>query len=109
MVIAFIRVIFSAIALPLETVMLSIYASELFGNKSFDKAVGVFAAANYAGFALGAPFANLFFDIYGSYNIPFLVFGIMMLFVTASMQIVLRLAKRDKIKILEALESTAEN
>ena len=39
---------FGAVSLPLETVMLPLFASEFFGNKSFDKTVGIFASASYA-------------------------------------------------------------
>lgn len=103
--IAGIRIIFKAVALPLETVMLSLFASELFGNKSFDKLIGLFTAASTAGFALGSPFANLCYDIFGNYNLPFIVFACLMLFVTITMQIVLRSARRDKKLILESLEN----
>ena len=37
MVYAMIYDIFSSLALPLETIMLSLIATDLFGNKSFDK------------------------------------------------------------------------
>lgn len=102
--IAAVRIVFGAIALPLETVMLPLFASELFGNKSFDKIVGLFASASYAGFAIGAPFANMCYDVFGSYNVPFLVFACLMLFVTVSMQFVLRSAHRDRKIILEEAE-----
>ena len=101
-VLALIRIVFGAIALPLETVMLPLYASELFGNKCFDKTVGLFSAASTAGFALGSPFANLCYDIFGDYNVPFIVFGVMMLFVTVTMQFVLHAANRDRAVILAA-------
>ena len=104
-VIAFARVIFAAIALPLETVMLPLFASDLFGNKSFDRMVGMFSAASTAGFALGSPFANLCHDLFGDYNIPFIVFACLMLFVTITMQFVLKFAHRDRTVILEAQES----
>ena len=100
-VIALVRIIFAAIALPLETVMLPLFASELFGNKSFAKIMGIFSAASTAGFALGAPFANLCFDLFGNYNVSFIVFGVLMLFVTVTMQLVVRSAHRDR-KIIEA-------
>ncbi len=107
-VIAAVRVVFGAIALPLETVMLPLFASELFGNKSFNKCVGVFSAASTAGFAVGAPFANLCFDIFGNYNVAFIVFGSLMLFVTVTMQFVVRSAHRDRLAI-EAAEAEALN
>ncbi len=104
-IIALVRIIFASIALPLETVMLPLFASELFGNKSFDKIVGVFSSASTAGFALGAPLANLFFDLFGNYNLPFIIFAVIMLFVTVTMQFVLRSANRDKKIILAAAEN----
>ncbi len=111
MVIAFVRVIFASIALPLETVMLPLYASELFGNKSFEKTVGLFSAASTAGFALGSPFANLCYDLMGNYNVPFIVFAALMIFVAITMQFVLHHANRDKAVILEnaAAEAAAQN
>lgn len=102
MSIAFIRGVFSVVALPLETVMIPLFASELFGNKDFDKVLGVFIAANYAGYALGSPLGNLCHDFFGSYNISFVVFGILMLFASGAMQFVLTSANRDRKKILAA-------
>ena len=102
--VAAVRIVFGAIALPLETVMLPLFASELFGNKSFDKTVGIFASASYAGFALGSPFANMCYDVFGNYNVPFIVFACLMLFVTASMQFVLKSAHKDRKLILDAIQ-----
>lgn len=99
-VLAFIRSVLSSFALPLETVMLPLYASELFGNKSFDKTVGVFVSANYAGFALGAPMGNILYDFFGSYRIAFLIFSIMMIVVAVLMQFVLSKAHKDRECIL---------
>ena len=101
---AFGRLVFAAIALPLETVMLPLYASELFGNKNFSNVVGIFSAVNYAGFALGAPFGNLIYDIFGDYNYAFIVFAILMIFVTISMQFVVKSARRDRKLIEDAIE-----
>ena len=105
--IALIRIIFGSIALPLETVMLPLYASELFGNKSFMKVVGVFSAATTAGFALGSPFANLCYDLFGNYNVAFITFASLMLFVTVTMQFVIRSSRRDKAIILKDEEEKA--
>ena len=115
--VALIRILFAAVALPLETVMLPLFASELFGDKSFVKILGLFTAASTAGFALGAPFANLCYDLFGDYNVAFVVFAVLMLFVTVTMQFVIRSAKRDRAAILElaeqekadAVEVTAES
>ena len=107
-VIAFVRVIFASIALPLETVMLPLFASDLFGNKDFDKVVGMCSAASTAGFALGSPFANLCHDLLGDYNVPFIVFAALMVFVTITMQFVLTFAPRDRDAILAAEAASAE-
>lgn len=106
-IIAVVRIVFSSIALPLETVMLPLFASELFGNKSFAKNVGMFSAASTAGFALGAPFANLCFDLFGDYNVAFVVFAVLMLFVAVTMQIVLKCAHRDRDIIIAKYEAEA--
>lgn len=99
-VIAFSRNLLSSLAMPLETVMLPLYVSEFFGNRDFDRFTGVLAAANYAGFAFGAPLGNFFFDTFGSYAPAFAVFGISMLLVTVAMEIALTRANRDRKKIL---------
>ncbi len=100
--IAFIRAIFASFALPLETVMLPLFAMELFGEREFERFVGVFAAASTAGFAIGSPFGNVCYDLLGSYNLAFGVFGAMLIFVTVSMQFVLSAAKRNRKAIEEA-------
>ena len=102
--IAFIRGIFSSFALPLETVMLPLFAMELFGNKEYEKFVGIFASASTAGFAIGSPFGNVCYDLLGNYNLSFYVFGAMLIFVTVSMQYVLSAANRDR-KAIERVEN----
>ena len=99
-VLAFIRVFIGAFATPLETVMLPIFAVEFFGNKPFDKLIGLFTAVSTAGFAIGAPLGNLFYDIFGDYRLAFLIFAVLMAVVTLSLQFVLRAAHRDREKIL---------
>ena len=91
---------FSPLALPLETVMVPLFASDLFGNRCFGKTVGLFAAASTAGFAVGAPLGNIIFDFFGSYNVAFAIFGGVALFVTVAMQFVLSASNRDR-KIIE--------
>lgn len=107
-VLAYVRIVFNAIALPLETVMLPLYASELFGNKSFVSVLGVFSSANYVGFALGSPIGNVMFDLFGNYNVAFILFGALMVFVTIAMQFVVKYARKDKQLILENIEGISE-
>lgn len=89
MIFAMVYGIFSSLALPLETIMLPIYVSDLFGDRSFDKVLGIFVSVNVAGYALGAPVTNICFDITGSYTpILFVAAGIMIL-VTIGMRFVI--------------------
>lgn len=97
---AFIRTFFNAFATPLETVMLPIFVAEFFGNKAFEKLVGLFVSASTAGFAIGSPLGNVCFDIFGDYKIAFIIFGVLMIIVTVLLQFVLISSRRDKIAIL---------
>lgn len=98
-VIAMIYGVFSSLSLPLETVMLPIYANDLFGDASFNKMQGLFSSANVAGFALGAPVANICYDVLGSYNVAFYAAGILMIIVTIAMHFVISSANREKAKL----------
>lgn len=60
--------LFSAIGLPLETVMVPLIAKEFAGKKSFAKLLGFYFCASYAGYAVGIPVANAFYDIMGTYR-----------------------------------------
>ena len=93
-----------ALALPLETIMLSLFAAELFGNRAFPKTMGIFAAVNTAGYAVGNPIANWVFDTFGSYNSIILTFGAIMLAVTIVFQFILSAAYKDRKIILAAAE-----
>lgn len=106
---AYMRGIFTTFALPLETVMVPLFASELFGNRCFGKTVGLFAAASTAGFAVGSPLGNIIFDFFGSYNIAFALFGGVAVFVTIAMQFVLSAANRDRLRIEAEIEAAARN
>lgn len=107
-VLAFTRGIIGSFALPLETVMLPLFASELFGKKCFTSMVGFFVAASSVGFALGYPFGNICHDIFGTYYLAFAVFSVMMIFVTITMQFVLSAAHKDKKAILAEEASKLE-
>ncbi len=86
---AMIYALFSSLALPLETIMLPIYAGDLFGQKSFDKMLGIFTSVNTAGYALGAPFINAFYDIKGSYNMGFMIVAFVMVGIIIAMQFII--------------------
>lgn len=66
-VFAFVWGAVSALALPLETVMVPLIAADLFGEKDHARLMGIFVSINTAGFAFGTPVANAIFDIAGTY------------------------------------------
>lgn len=90
-----------ALALPLETLVVPLIVNDLFGAMTYDKMLGVFAAINYAGYAIGSPLVNLSFDIFGTYSHALLVCGGVMLSVCIAFRFVLRSVDKMK-KELEA-------
>ena len=97
--------IFSSLALPLETIMLSLITMDLFGLQSFDKILGIVAALNTAGYAVGAPLMNVCYDAFGTY-VPFIwaCVGIMAV-VTVMYQYVITAASKQRRQI----EASADN
>ncbi len=96
MILALIYGAFSSLALPLETIMLPICAGDLFGEKSYDKVLGIIVSVNSAGYALGAPLANLSYDMLGTYNPALYIAAGLMVAVTVMMNLVIKFAGRDK-------------
>lgn len=101
--------ILSALALPLETIMLPIYAGDLFGEKSYGKILGIIVSCNVAGYAVGAPVVNLCYDITGNYNVAFYACACIMLLVLVGLQIVISAAKKEKNKIISAVSEAEQN
>lgn len=100
-VFAMIYGVFSSLALPLETIVLPIYAGDLFGQKSFNKILGIFVSVNTAGYAVGAPMINLIFDKFGSYNPGFILCAVIMIIIIVVMQFVISTAHRYQKKAEE--------
>ena len=101
MAIAMIYSIFSSLALPLETIMLPIYAADLFGERSYEKILGIFVSVNVTGYALGAPVVNLCFDIVGTYKPILLICAAIMLVITIVMQFVISKAHKMRVEVME--------
>jgi len=94
--------VFVAMALPLDSLMIPIFAKELFGTRSYEQILGVFVAANNAGFAVGVPLMNLVFDIFGSYKPILLITAIGIAAVFILLQIIITQSNKWKSeKILE--------
>jgi len=60
--------VLSALALPLETIMIPLLTAELYGQRSFAQMLGVVSAINTLGFSFGPPITNFIFDAIGSYT-----------------------------------------
>ena len=86
----------SSMALPLETIMIPLLVADLFGDESYDKILGIYMAVNTTGYALGAPLANLGFDLMGSYVPVLYVCAIVMAVVLFAIQYVIRSAHKDQ-------------
>jgi MFS family permease len=99
--------ILSSLALPLETIMLPIYASDLFGQKSYGKVLGIVVATNVAGYALGTPIVNLVYSLTSSYNIALFGGAILMALVIIGMNVVIKQAKKERM-IIESEQFKAE-
>ena len=99
-VLAFVNAILTAIALPLETVMLPLYADDLFGDKSYSKIMGIVIAANTFGYAVGSPLINFCYDIFGSYAPAYFIAAILMIIVLVLTQIVITSAHKTRNMII---------
>ena len=93
-------VVFSRLALPIETVMIPLISADMFGNNALVNVMGVFVACKSAGSCIDAPLCNLVFDITGSYIPIYVFFTIMMVAVAVAIQLVIGMAYKDKEKIL---------
>jgi len=87
-VLAFACAITLALATPLETIGITLITRGVFGSEYYNGLIGKFMAMNYAGYAIGAPVINIFYDISGSYNTAFILYGCIMVLVFVAMQFV---------------------
>lgn len=91
--------VLAAIALPLETIMIPIFANDLFGDKPYEKILGLFVSINTAGYAVGSPVMNWTFDHFGTYRPVFLLCAVLMLGVLVASQFVMNAAEKEKQKV----------
>ena len=103
-ILALVYALFSSLALPLETIMLPIYANDLFGEKAFKKTLGLFVSVNTAGYALAAPLMNLCYDLLGSYRFGLFLSGGIMVLIIIALQFIISAANKTKKQIIEAQE-----
>lgn len=67
-VVAMAYAVFAGLALPLQTVLLPLMASDLYRKEDYGTTMGIFTAANSVGFLLGNTLANFCFDWFGTYR-----------------------------------------
>lgn len=97
--------VLEALALPMETVMITLIVGDLFGAAAFDKVLGVLFAMNSLGLCLGSPVGDLFYDHFGTYKPCFWFFTASMLLVIVGYQFVIRAAYKDKAAFLAETEA----
>ena len=96
MVMAMTFAVVFAISLPLQTVMLPLFSSDLFNRRAYNIILGLLVSANTAGYAFCIPSMNWVFDICGSYKPVFIVCGLIMAAVMLCFQYVIRVSKQKQ-------------
>lgn len=107
MVLALIYSVFSSVAIPLETIILPIYAADLFGQRSYDKVLGIIVACNVSGYAVGTPLVNLIFDIFGTYQWAMYVSAVIMVAILIGIHIIVSKAHKMRGEIEAELAAKA--
>lgn len=102
----FVYAVAFAFAMPLETLVIPLIANDLFGNANYDKILGFLIAANYSGYALGAPIVNLCFDMLGTYKPVLLTLAAVMLASFIVFQFVITASNKEKEKIIAAAKNS---
>jgi MFS family permease len=97
--------VLSALAMPLETVMVPLIAADMFGEKDFSKMVGIFVSINTAGYAFGTPIANLIFDQFGTYKPMLFLTAILMLMIAVSFYFIINVAERVRTQVMQTPNS----
>ncbi|MBR6709422.1 MAG: MFS transporter, partial [Clostridia bacterium] len=93
--------ILSSLALPIETVVVPLLVSELFGRRAHSTIMGYYTSLNVLGYACGVPLANLAYDLTGSYRGILIALTVTMALTAVFSLLSLQMARRDRL----ALES----
>ncbi len=100
----------AAAAIPMETIIVPLVVSDLFGSRSYSRVLGYYMAFNYIGFGTGGPVANFIFDHTQSYSLFYTITAFMMAFVTVASLITITLAHRKRERFLAQRKAApAEN
>ena len=95
-IIAIISALLFALSLPLETVMIPIYAGDMCGLKSYNDVLGIFVSIAYVGMAVAPPVMNLFYDLLGNYNLGLISFLILYVIITIVFIVSKNLSEKHK-------------
>ena len=94
--------VLSPLSLPLETVLVSLLAADLFGERDFSKLLGIFVGFNYAGYGVGGFVYNLFYDLTGSYVNILLATAAVMAGIAISFVFIIRAAYKVRRRVVSA-------
>lgn len=95
----------SSLALPMETIGVSLVAGDLFGNKDFDKMLGIMVALNHLGYAVGSIVVNGLYDLCGgTYFYAMLLFAGILFVVTVMYQFIITAAHKTRKEVEAALK-----
>ncbi|MBR2864686.1 MAG: MFS transporter, partial [Elusimicrobiaceae bacterium] len=98
----------SSIALPLETIMIPLLVSEVFGKKCHANIMGYYLGLNVFGYACGGPIADYFKQNVGTYNFILIVFCVVMAITALTIQFTFVAAKKDRVAFEKKLKESAE-
>ncbi len=102
MVLVILASILGTVATPLETVMIPLMTSDLFGSAAYSKVLGILMAMNALGLCLGTPLGDLYYDLFGTYRPCFWFFAAVLVCVALGYTLVIRAAYRDRANSAEA-------
>lgn len=95
-VLAIAQSILKSVAMPIETVMVSIIVFDLFGDKSFNKALAVVTSVFTVGQAINQPVLNLPFDFLGSYTLSFIASTVVSVIVVVLMNLAISSIRKEQ-------------
>lgn len=99
--------VLNSLAMPLETVMISLIAGDLFGAADYHKNLGIVMAMNSLGLCLGSPLGDWCRELFGSYKPCFWFFAAVMVVVMIGYRFVLRAVDQEKQACLAAQTENA--
>lgn len=88
--------VLSSLALPLNTIMLPFISLHLSGERYYVKMLGILVSICNAGYIIGMPVTNLFYEVNGTYKPVLFVFNGVMLAIGIVSQLILKRTAAEK-------------